>query len=123
MLRRPPRSTRTDTLFPYTTRFRSVAAGAGWGSGAGRTHETSSGSNDPPGVSPCTSNSDEGVLLQKRHARDILGRLAPHLIASTPSPLSSVLKPAFCRRVEPSFGTSSRRVSLFVDPLDQKSPV
>src|SRR3546814_13771793 len=26
MLRRPPRSTRTDTLFPYTTRFRSPAA-------------------------------------------------------------------------------------------------
>src|SRR3546814_5144578 len=26
MIRRPPRSTRTDTLFPYTTRFRSVAA-------------------------------------------------------------------------------------------------
>src|SRR3546814_9984813 len=27
MLRRPPRSTRTDTLFPYTTLFRSVANG------------------------------------------------------------------------------------------------
>src|SRR3546814_3844368 len=27
MLRRPPRSTRTDTLFPYTTLFRSSAAG------------------------------------------------------------------------------------------------
>src|SRR3546814_2765213 len=26
MLRRPPRSTRTDTLFPYTTLFRSLAA-------------------------------------------------------------------------------------------------
>src|SRR3546814_20526844 len=26
MRRRPPRSTRTDTLFPYTTRFRSGAA-------------------------------------------------------------------------------------------------
>src|SRR3546814_2320113 len=26
MLRRPPRSTRTDTLFPYTTLFRSVGA-------------------------------------------------------------------------------------------------
>src|SRR3546814_9844039 len=25
MIRRPPRSTRTDTLFPYTTRFRSLA--------------------------------------------------------------------------------------------------
>src|SRR3546814_4736092 len=24
MIRRPPRSNRTDTLFPYTTRFRSV---------------------------------------------------------------------------------------------------
>src|SRR3546814_20502415 len=30
MIRRPPRSTRTDTLFPYTTLFRSAgAAGAG----------------------------------------------------------------------------------------------
>src|SRR3546814_4366398 len=27
MIRRPPRSTRTDTLFPYTTLFRSDAAG------------------------------------------------------------------------------------------------
>src|SRR3546814_11098920 len=26
MIRRPPRSTRTDTLFPYTTRFRSLSA-------------------------------------------------------------------------------------------------
>src|SRR3546814_6528115 len=42
MVRRPPRSTRTDTLFPYTTLFRSMQvelAGlalelAGWGSDA-----------------------------------------------------------------------------------------
>src|SRR3546814_15209889 len=27
MIRRPPRSTRTDTLFPYTTLFRSIVAG------------------------------------------------------------------------------------------------
>src|SRR3546814_20989928 len=27
MIRRPPRSTRTDTLFPYTTLFRSLATG------------------------------------------------------------------------------------------------
>src|SRR3546814_7118009 len=27
MIRRPPRSTRTDTLFPYTTLFRSVLLG------------------------------------------------------------------------------------------------
>src|SRR3546814_14104597 len=29
MTRRPPRSTRTDTLFPYTTLFRSLAGGQG----------------------------------------------------------------------------------------------
>src|SRR3546814_18493600 len=28
MIRRPPRSTRTDTLFPYTTLFRSLDSGA-----------------------------------------------------------------------------------------------
>src|SRR3546814_15767551 len=27
MIRQPPRSTRTDTLFPYTTLFRSLAGG------------------------------------------------------------------------------------------------
>src|SRR3546814_5748125 len=31
MIRRPPRSTRTDTLFPYTTLFRSPARGVGAG--------------------------------------------------------------------------------------------
>src|SRR3546814_18374865 len=34
MIQRPPRSTRTDTLVPYTTLFRS--AGPGEGAGAGR---------------------------------------------------------------------------------------
>src|SRR3546814_17928920 len=29
MIRRPPRSTRTDTLFPYTTLFRSTTDGDG----------------------------------------------------------------------------------------------
>src|SRR3546814_18740605 len=31
MIRRPPISTRTDTLFPYTTLFRSLQAAAGEG--------------------------------------------------------------------------------------------
>src|SRR3546814_13842669 len=36
MIRRPPRSTRTDTLFPYTTLFRSIEfAGTGKGDVAG----------------------------------------------------------------------------------------
>src|SRR3546814_3422767 len=37
MIRRPPRSTRTDTLFPYTTLFRSILRrGAAWFSSIGR---------------------------------------------------------------------------------------
>src|SRR3546814_11037140 len=34
MLRRPPRSTRTDTLFPYTTLFRSPPQSIGLATGA-----------------------------------------------------------------------------------------
>src|SRR3546814_4872259 len=33
MIRRPPRSTRTDTLFPYTTLFRSIEESNGEASG------------------------------------------------------------------------------------------
>src|SRR3546814_19146614 len=36
MIRRPPRSTRTDTLFPYTTLFRSRAPAGNTGALAGR---------------------------------------------------------------------------------------
>src|SRR3546814_10208409 len=38
MIRRPPRSTRTDTLFPYTTLFRSDEAGIYAGEGVGLGH-------------------------------------------------------------------------------------
>src|SRR3546814_2867049 len=43
MIRRPPRSTRTDTLFPYTTLFRSYGAPSGQqflGSQVGCSHRT-----------------------------------------------------------------------------------
>src|SRR3546814_7671401 len=42
MLRRPPRSTRTDTLFPYTTLFRSKGHGR-----ARDRHEDQAGGGDP----------------------------------------------------------------------------
>src|SRR3546814_8149272 len=38
MIRRPPISTRTDTLFPYTTLFRSNVVGRGWTQPGGRPH-------------------------------------------------------------------------------------
>src|SRR3546814_12798280 len=40
MIRRPPRSTRTDTRFPYTTLFRSTALPPWQGRGEGRALRT-----------------------------------------------------------------------------------
>src|SRR3546814_5494269 len=58
MIRRPPRSTRTDTLFPYTTLFRSQPVPtAAIGSGtARRYHEHDLGRHRPargPNTRPC----------------------------------------------------------------------
>src|SRR3546814_12930537 len=48
MIRRPPRSTRTDTLFPYTTLFRSRLEPAV--SGLGAVHSPSTGIVDSHGL-------------------------------------------------------------------------
>src|SRR3546814_7401653 len=47
MIRRPPRSTRTDTLFPYTTLFRSLLVSSSLGSSAGEQH--AAGDRTAPG--------------------------------------------------------------------------
>src|SRR3546814_243302 len=51
-IRRPPRSTRTDTLFPYTTLFRSLTAGRArnW-----------------------CDHACVGLLCRRRHAHRVLG--------------------------------------------------
>src|SRR3546814_4713466 len=49
MIRRPPRSTRTDTLLPYTTLFRSQPAGRGQGRGAFRHRQIERGNGDTNG--------------------------------------------------------------------------
>src|SRR3546814_4977572 len=49
MIRRPPRSTRTDTLFPYTTLFRSAAARARARAARGRAGAVPGGRRAPPG--------------------------------------------------------------------------
>src|SRR3546814_16098343 len=49
MIRRPPRSTRTDTLFPYTTLFRSAVA---LGRGAPETVRVRDGGRGEPHLPP-----------------------------------------------------------------------
>src|SRR3546814_17217660 len=61
MIRRPPRSTRTDTLFPYTTLFRSFRQ---------RAHKPSPGSLEKQsrGVSGLSSGMVSASRLPKAHA-------------------------------------------------------
>src|SRR3546814_3897153 len=76
MIRRPPRSTRTDTLFPYTTLFRSSAisefvyklsppractskSGAGFPAGTYSTPRSASSANDVQNAPPVIGRSEE----------------------------------------------------------------
>src|SRR3546814_17311276 len=60
MIRRPPRSTRTDTLFPYTTLFRSADEGAG----AGDSREMVAEQHNP-----VSGNVVESVVVPDRRGR------------------------------------------------------
>src|SRR3546814_10070063 len=63
MIRRPPRSTRTDTLFPYTTLFRSRYRG-GAGAPGGTCHPYSAGSLR----GAAETGTNRGALLAGRFA-------------------------------------------------------
>src|SRR3546814_12719515 len=74
MIRRPPRSTRTDTLFPYTTLFRSCA------------EQTASKGYAALELDPATAKmlGATGMDAEKRQARmeGALGRLASMQVSS-----------------------------------------
>src|SRR3546814_1635993 len=66
MIQRPPRSTRTDTLFPYTTLFRSVERLGGLHGFMGwdRPILTDSGGYQVMSLSDLTKMSEEGVTFK-----------------------------------------------------------
>src|SRR3546814_4182774 len=68
MIRRPPRSTRTDTLFPYTTLFRSCAKYAA--GEAYRPDRTGDGATDQPGRrrARLCGRADHGAIWRQRRA-------------------------------------------------------
>src|SRR3546814_20385095 len=73
MIRRPPRSTRTDTLFPYTTLFRSVSVSAAAFLAA----------DVPAAPLLITEGHDNAVqrvdlALRRRHALEHLAQVAQH---------------------------------------------
>src|SRR3546814_9541808 len=59
MIRRPPRSTRTDTLFPYTTLFRSPRTARSSASAGRERRWRSAPRTAPPGPSPPAAGRSE----------------------------------------------------------------
>src|SRR3546814_3004905 len=100
MIRRPPRSTRTDTLFPYTTLFRSV------GGVAGLLHPPVAGAG-----------------------RAVVGAVVPvggHRVFGDAEPFAAVPDPVGCRLVRSEEHTSElqslMRISYAVFCLKKKTP-
>src|SRR3546814_15748456 len=76
MIRRPPRSTRTDTLFPYTTLFRSLLLEAGDLAGG-----TSSASTKLiHGGLRYLEHYEFALVREALKEREILWGIAPHII-------------------------------------------
>src|SRR3546814_10600117 len=97
MIRRPPRSTRTDTLFPYTTLFRSFSYHL---TPAGRMTEGSAHAIGCP-VFPAGIGNTELQL-------DAIAQLKPRVYCGTPSFLKILLE----RGAELGRGTASLKTGL-----------
>src|SRR3546814_7583407 len=67
MLRRPPRSTRTDTLFPYTTLFRSGCSAAIRGTliAVGSVSRQASGSGSAIAVAQTSKRSNRSPVVER----------------------------------------------------------
>src|SRR3546814_13958131 len=79
MLRRPPRSTRTDTLFPYTTLFRSVDWASVYGTyieGLEETPAAPSTTDNATEVFPPTNSKQYEAGLKIQPKSDLLIQLA-----------------------------------------------
>src|SRR3546814_12889295 len=69
MIRRPPRSTRTDTLFPYTTLFRSLGRGLAVDPERHRAEDRRARAADPGDHRDALDQPDEDRLA-RRHIGD-----------------------------------------------------
>src|SRR3546814_20088797 len=80
MIRRPPRSTRTDTLFPYTTLFRSKkrsARTARCPHAVCRTPATCSAASEPPTPTPSKNQNRKQNPIRKTTSHERQNRSNP----------------------------------------------
>src|SRR3546814_18972924 len=113
MIRRPPRSTRTDTLFPYTTLFRSH----------GRVHPRAIGA---AGSRPKTGRNSDMTQLDEATLNDLVGRVLGDLGGAVSVPLVrigdalgpyTILKeigPGTAEELAPAAGRAARYVPAWL---------
>src|SRR3546814_2654436 len=101
MIRRPPRSTRTDTLFPYTTLFRSHRERHCW--------------VNPAALAAGLFGSPDGVLPRlSRVARTAAGRSEEH--TSELQSLMRISYAVFCLKKK----TNNTHLRMCINPTDFK---
>src|SRR3546814_4532734 len=114
MIRRPPRSTRTDTLFPYTTLFRSTADAAG-----ARTHSVGVHGR---GSTPCgrLCHSTQSAARRRLALRRRNGAAGESSLMAE-RPLSEFVEDAFirCRDLQAPL---TARLQAFADELRRLRP-
>src|SRR3546814_5339480 len=101
MLRRPPISTRTDSLFPYTTLFRSPARNRHSGQPPGISFNRST-SSPARSISSCVVKYDNNVNLQKRQAAAASGVLRSEEHTSELQSLMRISYAVFCLKKKKS---------------------
>src|SRR3546814_6875734 len=92
MIRRPPRSTRTDTLFPYTTLFRSgtFAVRSRWDAGRNERPQDAAGAT-PGEIGPSNCNARGlSAVLEKTPALSV--KFAPGRSEEHTSELQSLVR-------------------------------
>src|SRR3546814_7374140 len=93
MIRRPPRSTRTDTLFPYTTLFRSRKGGAAHRAHRGGAVGAQNLGHDPQRVGPLLEGGHHGQQrpLREEAVADLASLGAAHRSEEHTSELQSLI--------------------------------
>src|SRR3546814_5226478 len=113
MIRRPPRSTRTYTRFPYTTLFRSCRAAAGPGR-AGREGEWRASGRRPPPASGVSCFLPRKFNIVERYLI-MLNDIGSESIPAAPGGIQVNAETPAARRGIQSIGVGFRLVRALID--------
>src|SRR3546814_2154872 len=119
MIRRPPRSTRTDTLFPYTTLFRSTGARQAFSADA-RVRARQTGEGTQLMVHKRDFSGSNRLLLLSAFAV-VIGGLSTLRSEEHTSELQSLMRisyAVFCLKKKTKYTLNHRRYLLIISDIE-----